>query len=436
MSRLWIWIIVSTVLTCHATWATEEIPTAASERLSLLTRELLHSAKDPEFLEWLRRTRRRIHENPELAFEEYETSQLVRSELESLRIEYTWPVAKTGIVGSVGSGAQPWFGLRADMDALPIQELVEWEHKSKTDGKMHACGHDVHTTMLLGAAKLLKQRSDQLKGTVKLVFQPGEEGYAGAYHMLEEGALDNFQGIFGLHVAPELPTGTIGSRPGPMLAGSARFVAVINGQGGHAAIPHAARDPVLAASFAILALQQIVSRETDPLEARVLSLGFIEAGQAWNVIPGTVRFGGSFRSMTTEGLLYLQQRIREIIEMQAAVHQCTATVDFFEGKVRPYPATVNDKKMYEHAKGAGASLLGKQNVYLIPMWMGAEDFSFYAQKMPAAFFMIGTKNKTLEPVKSLHSPYLVIDEDVLPIGAALHAAVAISFLDDHAVETQ
>lgn len=122
--------------------------------------------------------------------------------------------------------------------------------------------------------------------------------------------------------------------------------------------------------------------------------------------------------------------------MQAAVHQCTATVDFLEGKVRPYPATVNDKKMYEHAKGAGASLLGEQNVYLFPMWMGAEDFSFYAQKMPAAFFMIGTKNKTLEPVKSLHSPYLVIDEDVLPIGAALHAAVAISFLDDHAVETQ
>ncbi|KAJ4705333.1 putative IAA-amino acid hydrolase ILR1 [Melia azedarach] len=430
MSRLCIWIIISTVFTCHATW------TAASEQLSLFTRELLDSAREPEFFEWLKRIRRRIHENPELAFEEYETSQLVRSELESLGIEYTWPMAKTGIVGSVGSGAQPWFGLRADMDALPIQELVEWEHKSKRDGKMHACGHDVHTTMLLGAAKLLKQRSRQLKGTVKLVFQPAEESYGGAYYMLKEGALDNFQGIFGLHVSPEMPTGTIGSRPGPMLAASARFVAVISGQGGHAAIPHATRDPVLAASFAILALQQIVSRETDPLEARVLSIGFIEASQAESVIPETVRFGGTFRSLTTEGLLYLQQRIREIIEMQAAVHRCSATVDFLEEKLRPYPATANNEKMYEHAKWVGASMLGEQNVYLIPMSMGAEDFSFYSQKMPAAFFMIGTKNKTLEPVKPLHSPYLVFDEDVLPIGAALHAAVAISYLDKHVVETQ
>ncbi|KAJ4705331.1 putative IAA-amino acid hydrolase ILR1 [Melia azedarach] len=396
MSRLCILIIISTVFTCHATSMAE------LEQLSLLTRELLDSAREPEFFEWLKRIRRRIHENPELAFEEYETSQLVRSELEALGIEYTWPVAKTGV------------------------ELVEWEHKSKRDGKMHACGHDVHTAMLLGAAKLLKQRSDRLKGTVKLVFQPAEESYGGAYYMLIEGALDNFQGVFGLHVSPEMPTGTIDSRPGPMLAASGRFVA---------AIPHATRDPVLAASFAILALQQIVSRETDPLEARVLSLGFIEAGQARNVIPKNVRFGGSFRSLTTEGLLYLQQRIGEIVEMQAAVHRCRATVDFLEEKLRPYPATANNVKMYEHVKMVGASMLGEQNVYLTPMSMGAEDFSFYSQKMPAAFFVIGTKNKTLEPVKPSHSPYLVFDEDVLPIGAALHAAVAISYLDNHAVET-
>ncbi|KAH9738040.1 M20 dimer domain-containing protein [Citrus sinensis] len=408
MARLYVLIILSTIFTCHATWAMakEEIRGAGSEWLSSLTRELLGSAGEPEFFEWMKRIRRRIHENPELAFEEYEAGQLVRNELASLGIEYTWPFAKTGILASVGSGVQPWFGLRADMDALPIQEMVEWEHKSKNNGKMHACGHDVHTTMLLGAARLLKQRKDRLKG------------------------------IFGLHVAPELPTGTIGSRPGPMLAGSMRFLAVIEGKGGHAAMPHATRDPVLAASFAILALQQIVSRETDPLEARLVSVGFIEAGQAGNVIPASVRFGGTLRSMTTEGLFYLQRRVKEVIEMQAAVHQCSATLDFMEEKLRPYPATVNDEEMYEHAKKVGTSLLGEANVHLLPMAMGAEDFSFYSQKMAAALFMIGTRNETLKPVIRLHSPYLVINEDVLPIGAALHAAVAISYLDDHAVETQ
>ncbi|GAB4842420.1 IAA-amino acid hydrolase ILR1-like 4 [Ancistrocladus abbreviatus] len=393
----------------------------------------LSLAKKSEVFDWMVGVRRKLHENPELGLEEFETSKLIREKLDELGIKYRYPVAMTGVVGFIGSGKPPFVALRADMDALPIQEMVEWEHKSKVPGKMHACGHDAHVAMLLGAAKILQKHQQELKGTVVLVFQPGEEGYGGAKKMIQAGALENVEAIFGLHVRSDLPVGQVSSRSGPLLAGVGCFQAVITGKGGHAAIPHDTVDPVLAASNVIVSLQHIVSREVDPLDSQVVTVAKFQGGGAFNVIPESVTIGGTFRAFLKESLLNLRQRIEEIITSQAAVQRCNATVHFFEIECTS-PPTINNEGLHSHFTRVAVDMLGPYNVKDMARLTGSEDFASYQELIPGYFFFVGLKNETKGPSAAEHNPEFIVNEDALPYGAALHASLAFRYLSEKQTE--
>ena len=382
-----------------------------------------------EISDWIIELRRELHRHPELMYEEVKTSALVRRELDNLGIPYKSPIAKTGVLASIGNGNGPCVALRADMDALPIHEETDLEFKSEIDGKMHACGHDCHTAMLLGAAKILKSKESEINGTVKLFFQPAEEGGAGGKLMRDEGALENpkVERIFGLHVWPQMPTGQIGSKKGTFLAATSFLDLTIKGVGGHAAVPHLTRDPVLTSAQIITNLQSVISRELDPLDSGVVSISAIHGGMAANVIPSEVKILGTLRSLTMDGLKSLQRRVKEISEKIAEAHECEAIVEY---PGNDYPPTVNDGDMWDFAKNIGNNMLGEGNVNELDAVMGGEDFAYYTEQVKGCFVVLGVQNKEIDAIYSVHHPMFKADEQALHIGTALHTTFALNSLKE------
>jgi IAA-amino acid hydrolase len=380
-----------------------------------------------EIKDWVVQLRRTLHRHPELMYEEVETSKLVQKTLAELDIPFQAGIAETGVVATVGSGAAPCVALRADMDALPIHEEADVEFRSTIDGKMHACGHDCHTAMLLGAARLLKSREAHLGGTVKLLFQPAEEGGAGGKRMSDEGALDkpDVQRIFGIHVWPKVPTGHLTSCAGTFLAAAGQMEILVKGVGGHAAMPHLAVDPVTTAAKIVVELQTIVSRELDPLNPGVITVTVMDGGEVYNVIPETVRVAGTIRALTMDELEFMEGRVREIAAGIAAANRCTVEVSF---PGHTYPPTVNDAHCWDLACDIGGELMGSDNVYDSPPVMGGEDFAYYTQRVPGCFVGLGVRNESLGATYNVHHPRFLADENALPLGVALHVNYAMRSL--------
>ena len=367
-----------------------------------------------------------LHARPEVSFNEFETSKYVQEKLASWNIEYQ-VMATTGVVGII-KGKKTYgkiIALRADMDALPIKELNEIEYRSKNDGVMHACGHDVHTTCLLGAAKILNELKEEWAGTVKLIFQPGEEkNPGGASLLIKEGVLENPapDAIFALHVHPGLPVGKLSFRSGMVMASADEIYITIKGKGGHAAAPHLTADTILVASQLVVNLQQIVSRMNDPFNPSVLSIASIQGGNTTNVIPSEVRLIGTFRAMNEEWRFKAHDLIKKICKNTAEMGGAAIDINIDIG----YPFVTNDEQLTVMAKRKAGEFAGVENVEETEMRMGAEDFAFYSHQIPACFFRLGVGNKEKNITSGVHTPRFNIDESAIENGMGIMAWLAAS----------
>ncbi len=382
----------------------------------------LQAEIEERFGEKISALRRDIHREPELGFDTEKTAQKVLDALDGLPLEIQTGVARNGIVAAlVGENEGPTVGLRADMDALPITEETDLPFSSEVDGKMHACGHDGHTSMLVGAAHTLSGMRDRLNGTVKFFFQPAEEGGGGGRVMVEEGAADGLDSIFALHLWPGLPFGTVATKAGPIMAAADAFEMEVRGTGGHGAMPHLSADAVVIAAHVVTALQTVVSREVDPVEPAVLTVGEIGAGTAFNIIPERARLGGTVRTLN-EGLRKtMPGRIEAIAQGVARGMRADAHLDY----TFSYPVTRNDAEAAGRALKTAGDLFGEESVLeLANPSMGAEDFAYFLEKIPGAFVWLGVG----EDVSGLHTPQFAFDEKVLARGAALLAALALNRL--------
>lgn len=376
-------------------------------------------------LDELKTIRQTLHRHPELGFEERRTADYIADRLTTWGYEVHRGLAKTGVVGRLRKGGSTRaIGLRADMDALPVTEKADRPYASENPGKMHACGHDGHMTMLMGAAKAIAARG-RFDGTVNLIFQPAEENFGGAKIMVEEGLFERFpcDAVFSLHNAPNLPLGHIALRQGPIMAAVDEAKITIQGCGGHGAAPEDAADPIVAGASMVMALQTIVARNIKPFEPAVVTVGSFHSGSASNIIPDTAELMLSIRSFDPRTRDFLQQRITEIAKRQAESYAIRATVDYR----RSYDATVNHPVETEFVRDQAVAFLGKEKVIdLEHPFMGSEDFSYMLQARPGCYFLIGAQCSP--DTKPLHHPAFDFNDEILPLGAGFWVRLAEAFL--------